>query len=68
MVIDAQQKKAAVLEELDRAKERLDQKIEELRNFEQGYRASLRSYIQGQLSELDASGGEPEPAGAGQQA
>ena len=40
----------------------------ELRTFERDYRAQLKSYIQGQLSELDSSGEQsgltPAPASA----
>ncbi len=58
--------RVAVLEQEQR---QLEGKIDELRTFERDYRAQLKSYIQGQLSELDGSGPEqsgltPAPASA----
>ncbi|WP_420367368.1 DivIVA domain-containing protein [Curtobacterium sp. L1-20] len=58
--------RVAVLEQEQR---QLEGKIDELRTFERDYRAQLKSYIQGQLSELDGSGTEqsgltPAPASA----
>jgi hypothetical protein len=52
MVAEAQQKKAAILEELGRERGLLERKIEELRGFERDYRSRLHTYIQGQLAEL----------------
>ncbi|MGL3200909.1 MULTISPECIES: DivIVA domain-containing protein [Curtobacterium] len=45
--------RVAVLEQEQR---QLEGKIDELRTFERDYRAQLKSYIQGQLNELDTSG------------
>ena len=57
--------RVAVLEQEQR---QLEGKIDELRTFERDYRAQLKSYIQGQLSELDTSGEQsgltPAPASA----
>ncbi|MBF4609354.1 DivIVA domain-containing protein [Curtobacterium sp. VKM Ac-1393] len=57
--------RVAVLEQEQR---QLEGKIDELRTFERDYRAQLKSYIQGQLSELDSSneqsGLTPAPASA----
>jgi len=58
--------RVAVLEQEQR---QLEGKIDELRTFERDYRAQLKSYIQGQLAELDGSGTEqsgltPAPASA----
>ncbi|MBF4615269.1 DivIVA domain-containing protein [Curtobacterium sp. VKM Ac-1376] len=57
--------RVAVLEQEQR---QLEGKIDELRTFERDYRAQLKSYIQGQLSELDSSGEQsgltPAPASA----
>lgn len=58
--------RVAVLEQEQR---QLEGKIDELRTFERDYRAQLKSYIQGQLAELDGSGPEqsglaPAPASA----
>ncbi|MCU1535777.1 MAG: DivIVA domain [Humibacillus sp.] len=63
MVAEAQQKKAAVLEELDKQKGLLDRKIDELRGFEKNYRANLKTYIEGQLRDLDGNVQEPAHAG-----
>ncbi|KQS08212.1 DivIVA domain-containing protein [Curtobacterium sp. MCLR17_007] len=55
---------------LEGEQRQLEGKIDELRTFERDYRAQLKSYIQGQLSELDASSGTeqsgltPAPASA----
>jgi DivIVA domain-containing protein len=62
MLHEAQQKRAQILEELGRERSMLERKIEELRAFERDYRNRLRSYIEGQLQELDHSSVE-EPKG-----
>ncbi|PYY34177.1 cell division protein [Curtobacterium sp. MCJR17_055] len=55
---------------LDQERTQLEGKIDELRTFERDYRAQLKSYIQGQLAELDSSasteqsGFAPAPASA----
>jgi DivIVA domain-containing protein len=53
---------------LEQEQRQLEGKIDELRTFERDYRAQLKSYIQGQLSELDSSneqsGLTPAPASA----
>jgi DivIVA domain-containing protein len=41
---------------LEQERQRLEQRIEELRNFERDYRTKLKGYIEGQLRELDAEG------------
>jgi len=56
MVAEAQQRKAAVLAELEHEKGMLEKKIEELRGFERTYRSQLKSYLQSQLEELDHTG------------
>ena len=56
MVAEAQQKKAAILEDLGRERGLLERKIEELRGFERDYRSRLHTYIQGQLAELKNAG------------
>jgi DivIVA domain-containing protein len=42
-----------VVGNLDSERERLERKIEELRSFEREYRARLKSYLEGQLRDLD---------------
>jgi DivIVA domain-containing protein len=55
---------------LEQERNQLEGKIDELRTFERDYRAQLKSYIQGQLRELDSSSGteqsglQPAPASA----
>lgn len=56
LVTEAEQRKAAVLEELGAQQALLERKVDELRTFERDYRATLRSYLEGQLAELDSSG------------
>ena len=60
----------AALGDLDRRRSRLEGSIEELRAFEREYRTRLRAYLEGQLRELDGSGGSDDdgvgvPVGAG---
>lgn len=59
MVAEAQQKRAAIFQELGSERGLLQKKIEELRTFERGHRAHLKSYLEGQLTELEQSGAEP---------
>lgn len=77
VVAEAESKQRAELASLDREKETLERRIEELRTFERDYRQTLKTYIQDQLNELDSSassGSAPNvqqsglnasPAGAG---
>ena len=43
----------AQIESLDQERQKLEHRVEELRNFEREYRHKLKSYIEGQLRELD---------------
>jgi cell division septum initiation protein DivIVA len=62
---EAQVAQRAQISSLDQERQSLEQRIDELRNFERDYRQKLKSYIEGQLSELDATGGPVlQPAGA----
>jgi len=56
MVAEAQQKRAEVLQGLDRERSLLQKEIEELRTFERDHRARLKSYLEGQLIELEQTG------------
>ena len=58
MVAEAQQKKAAVLEELEGQRTSMERKIDELRGFERTYRSQLRSYFEDKLSELTNTGAD----------
>ncbi|MDQ2698241.1 MAG: DivIVA domain-containing protein [Actinomycetota bacterium] len=55
LVADAEAKQRQQLSTLDQERTALEQRIEELRTFEREYRAKLRSYIEGQLNDLDSS-------------
>jgi DivIVA domain-containing protein len=58
MVAEAQQRKATVLQALSRERDVLQKKIDELRTFERDYRVRLKSYLEGQLHELDQTGAD----------
>jgi DivIVA domain-containing protein len=70
----AQRAQLATLEaerqQLETERQQLEGKVEELRNFEREYRLKLKSYIEGQLRELDSTnsigttGQTQAPAGA----
>jgi len=55
VVAEAESKQRAELANLDREKEAVERRIEELRNFERDYRQTLKTYIQDQLNELESS-------------
>ncbi len=61
VVAEAEAKQRAQLTALDQERTALERRIEELRTFERDYRQKLRSYIEGQLRELD--GAAPVDAG-----
>jgi len=50
---ETQERHRNVVGNLDSERERLEGKIEELRSFERQYRARLKSYLEGQLRDLD---------------
>src|SRR5450432_360704 len=58
---ETQERHRNVVGNLDSERERLERKIEELRSFEREYRARLKSYLEGQLRDLDgrAEGVQP---------
>jgi DivIVA domain-containing protein len=58
MVAEAQQRKATVLQALSRERDVLQKKIDELAIFERDYRARLKSYLEGQLHELNQTGAD----------
>ena len=62
MVEKAQQQKQAVLAELGRERDLLQKKIAELRSFERDYRARLKSYLESQLHDLEATGADSSAA------
>jgi DivIVA domain-containing protein len=59
VVEDAQTQTRNAIGALDQERVALEQRIEELRNFEREYRAKLKGYIEGQLRELDSSSQAP---------
>ncbi|HEX7461329.1 MAG TPA: hypothetical protein VF317_04070 [Dermatophilaceae bacterium] len=53
LIAEAQQKRAEVLQELGSERSRLQKEIEELQTFERDHRMRLKSYLEGQLIELE---------------
>ena len=67
VVAEAEAKQRAQITALESERSTIERQIEELRNFERDYRAKLKSYIEGQLRDLDNTGsstGGFKPAGA----
>jgi DivIVA domain-containing protein len=74
LVREAEEKQRQTLGSLEQERSLLERKIDELRAFEREYRSRLKSYLEGQLRELDAkaavvpnrgSAPAPTPIGAG---
>ena len=63
VVAEAEAKQRAQINALDAARATLEKKIDELRTFEREYRLKLKSYIEGQLRELDSA--SPVSVGGG---
>jgi len=59
---DAEQRAATITAQFEQRKAALERRVEELRTFEREYRTRLKSYLESQLRDLDASG-KSEPAG-----
>jgi DivIVA domain-containing protein len=55
VVSEAQQAQQAQIAGLEQEKQNLERKVDELRSFEKEYREKLRSYIEGQLHELQST-------------
>jgi len=55
-VSDAEQRAATITAQLEQRKSALERRLEELRTFEREYRTRLKSYLESQLRDLDASG------------
>ena len=62
VIAESEAKQRAQINILDQERSVLENKIEELRTFEREYREKLKSYIEGQLRDLDST---PVGAGAG---
>ena len=55
-VRDAEQRAATITAQFEQRKSALERRVEELRVYEREYRTRLRSYLESQLRDLDASG------------
>ncbi len=66
VIAEAEARQRAQIAALDQERSVLENKIDELRTFEREYRQKLKSYIEGQLQELDSA--SPVGAGAGNSA
>jgi DivIVA domain-containing protein len=55
-VQDAEQRAATITAQFEQRKAALERRVEELRTFEREYRTRLKSYLESQLRDLDASG------------
>jgi DivIVA domain-containing protein len=64
VVEEAQSQTRNAISSLDQERVALEQRVEELRNFEREYRTKLKGYIEGQLRELDSSSAVLTGAGA----
>lgn len=67
IVAEAESKQRAQISALDQERTTLERRIDELRTFERDYRKGLKSYIEGQLRDLDApvqGGGSAPRSGA----
>jgi DivIVA domain-containing protein len=60
-VQEAEQRAATITAQFEQRKAALERRVEELRTFEREYRTRLKSYLESQLRDLDASG-KAEPA------
>lgn len=61
LVNDAQEKSRKTLGALEQQRSVLERKVEQLRGFERDYRSRLKTYIEGQLRDLDARGSVAAP-------
>ncbi|MGG5172960.1 DivIVA domain-containing protein [Pseudarthrobacter sp. J1738] len=61
LVNDAQEKSRKTLGALEQQRSVLERKVEQLRGFERDYRSRLKSYIEGQLRDLESRGSVASP-------
>ena len=61
VIAESEAKQRAQINTLEKERSTLESKIEELRTFEREYRQKLKSYIEGQLRDLDST----SPVGVG---
>lgn len=64
IVAEAEATKRNELARLNKEKSGIEHRIDELRTFEKEYRTKLRSYIEGQLNDLDTNSGAESTATA----
>jgi DivIVA domain-containing protein len=64
LLSDADQRSQTITAQFEQRKEALEKRVEQLRTFEREYRVRLKSYLESQLRDLDASG-RAEPAQSG---
>ena len=55
VVSEAEEAQRSTINALDKERNSLESRVEELRSFEREYRQKLKSYIEGQLRELDSN-------------
>jgi DivIVA domain-containing protein len=65
-VQDAEQRAATITAQFEQRKAALERRVEELRTFEREYRTRLKSYLESQLRDLDASGKAEAPNAGGE--
>jgi DivIVA domain-containing protein len=58
---DAEQRAATITAQFEQRKAALERRVEELRTFEREYRTRLKSYLESQLRDLDASSSAENP-------
>jgi len=65
VVQEAETQQRSANNALEEERQQLENRVEELRNFERDYRAKLKGYIEGQLRELDSNtvDGRQQPTG-----
>jgi DivIVA domain-containing protein len=56
IIAEARDKVARITEEAEAQRTSLERRVEDLREFEREYRARLRTFIEGQMNELDGRG------------
>ncbi|HZW42767.1 MAG TPA: hypothetical protein VFF32_00050 [Dermatophilaceae bacterium] len=65
IVAEAQQKRDAILQELGCERALLQKKVDDLRTLARDHHALLKSYLEGQLIELENAGGEQTGSDSG---
>ena len=59
---EAEQRAHQITTQLEQRKAALEKRLEELRTFEHEYRSRLKSYLESQLRDLDASSNRADAA------